>query len=368
MLRPKELTSKQHNVMKLISPRFTLFHEDLESVAFALEPQFSDFDGARIFITGGTGFFGIWILESLLWIIETKNLNLQLFVLSRDPNTFLDKRAPHLRNRKGLTFIEGSLTDFKLSDVELTHIIHAASEPNIEYSDDWAHKHIRSSIDGTKNLLELATKHRIKSILTITSGAVYSPMDSVIDGLSKEGPGNINDYHLERIVYGQSKRMMEVMSAVAARAGSFKSTIARCFCFVGPYLALDANYAVGNFIRDAMKGGTIVINGDGTPMRSYLYPTDLVVWLMTILNKGESGRPYNVGGDVPVSIAELARLVASVSGNQVDINIKLTPGNGPINYYLPDLTRVFDELRLSVSTDLKTGIDKTFSWYRGHNS
>jgi dTDP-glucose 4,6-dehydratase len=351
--------------MKLIPSGYTVFHEDLESVALALEPQFSDFDGARIFITGGTGFFGIWLLECLLWIIENKNLNLQLFILSRNPNVFLAKRAPHLHDRNGLTFIEGSLTDFKFPDVKLTHIIHAASEPNIEHSENWAQGHIRSSIDGIKNLLELAAMHRIKSMLTITSGAVYSPMDSVIGGLSKEGPSNIDDYHSDRIVYGQSKRMMEVMSAVAARAGSFKATIARCFCFVGPYLALNANYAVGNFIRDALKGDTIVINGDGTPMRSYLYPTDLVVWLMTILNKGESGRPYNVGGDVPISIAELAKLVAAISGNHVEINIKQIPANGPINYYLPDLTRVFNDLGLSVSIDLKTAIDKTFSWYRG---
>ncbi len=351
--------------MKLIPPGFTVFREDLESVASCLEPQFADLDGARIFITGGTGFFGIWLLECLLWLIESKNLNLQLFILTRNPDAFLTKRAPHLRNRKGLIFLEGSLTDFKFPNSELTHIIHAASEPNIQHSDNWAQGHIRSSIDGTRNLLELATRHRIKSMLTITSGAIYSPMDSVIDGLSKEGPGNIDDYLSERIVYGQSKRMMEVMSAVAARASSFKATIARCFCFVGPYLALDANYAVGNFIRDAMKSERIVINGDGTPMRSYLYPTDLVVWLMTILNKGESGRPYNVGGDVPISIAELAKLVASRSGNHVEIHTKQSPSNGAKNYYLPDLRRAVDELGLSVSVDLTTAIDKTFAWYRG---
>jgi len=351
--------------MNLIPHGYTLFQKDLESVAFALEPQYSDFNAARIFITGGTGFFGIWLLECLLWLIESKKLNLQLFILSRNPRAFLTKRAPHLSNRRGLIFIDGSVTDFNFPDVKLTHIIHAASEPNIELLADWAQGHIHSSIDGTKKILELATKHRIKSMLTITSGAVYSPMDSVIDGLSTEGPGSIGDYLSERIVYGQCKRMMEVMSAVSARASSFNATIARCFCFVGPYLSLDANYAVGNFIRDAIKNETIIINGDGTPIRSYLYPTDLVVWLMTILNKGESGRPYNVGGDVPVSIADLANLVASRSGNRVEVTVKQRPSNGIINYYLPDLKRAVEELGLNISFDLTTAIDKTFDWYRG---
>lgn len=350
--------------MKSIPQGFTLFREDLESVADALEPQMEDFSEAKIFITGGTGFFGIWLLECLLWLIESKGLNLELYVLSRNPKAFLDKRAPQLTSRKGLNFVEGSLTSFNPPNCKLTHIIHAASEPNLGQSNKWAQDHISSSIEGTKNLLQLAAQNKVKSFLTITSGAVYSQMDSIVDGLSIEGPGSLEDYISERIVYGQSKRMMEVMTAVYARENNFKAAIARCFCFVGPYLALNANYAIGNFIRDAMEGKTIIINGDGTPMRSYLYPTDLVVWLMTILNKGESGRPYNVGGQLAISIADLAHLVSSRSGKILDVDIKQRSVGGVKNYYVPDLSRAINELGLSISVDLTTAIDKTFAWNR----
>jgi dTDP-glucose 4,6-dehydratase len=132
-----------------------------------------------------------------------------------------------------------------------------------------------------------------------------------------------------------------------ARQYGFAAPIVRCFAFSGPHLPLDLNYAIGNFVRDALAGGPIRIGGDGTPRRSYLYAADLAIWLWTILMRGESCRLYNVGSGDDLSIMELARRVVAIisPGLAVEIARKPTPG-GLVARYVPAVSRAGTELGL----------------------
>jgi nucleoside-diphosphate-sugar epimerase len=345
----------------------TLFLQDLENISSELETDWNSLRDAHLLITGGTGFFGIWLLESLLWANEKYELNIRITVLSRSPERFLAQRAPHLRGRTGLNFVAGSLIDFEFPSIPCTHILHAASETNLDQSNDWAQRHLDTAINGTRRLLDMAATHRSKAVLITTSGAVYSPMDTIVDNLCVEGPAGVVDYSSERIVYGQSKRMMEIITSVAGQQHGYRALIARCFAFVGPYLSLDSNYAIGNFMRDVLLNRDVVVGGDGTPLRSYLYSTDLVVWLIRILTKGRSGVPYNVGGDEVVSIGELAHLVAKVGGRPNSVIIKGTPiPSKKPSAYLPSLNRTESELNLKVTVSLEEAIRRTLAWQRVH--
>jgi dTDP-glucose 4,6-dehydratase len=132
---------------------------------------------------------------------------------------------------------------------------------------------------------------------------------------------------------------------------------------VGEHLPLDAHFAIGNFIRSCLNDEPIVIQGDGTPLRSYLYTGDLAHWLWGILLHGENGRIYNVGGNYVVSIEEVARIVKKVAKTSNEIQILSSP-SGFTQCYAPNIRRVSKELGLNVEVSLEEAIKRTIEYHK----
>jgi dTDP-glucose 4,6-dehydratase len=129
---------------------------------------------------------------------------------------------------------------------------------------------------------------------------------------------------------------------------------------------LDSKFAFGNFIRDGLAGGPVVVTGDGTPMRSYLYAADLAVWLWTLFLKGVPGRAYNVGSEHSVTLQELAKTVSHELGaSGVTVLGKPDPKGGE-DRYVPSTLRIRQELGLEENFSLPEIIRRTASWYRPH--
>lgn len=128
---------------------------------------------------------------------------------------------------------------------------------------------------------------------------------------------------------------------------------------------MGGKFAFGNLINDALRGGPIVIKGDGTPVRSYLYASDLTIWLWTLLLRGEAGRAYNVGSEKPVSIRELAETVSRLLAPDSKLRVMLQPDlSAPAERYVPDTRRAREELGLAESVSLEESIDRTAAWAR----
>lgn len=308
-------------------------------MSIALNAIRTKLDMNALFITGGTGFFGKSMLDYRLRHPEWKWAKADWVVLSRSPEKFVAEH-PRLANQKGVSFIAGDVRDFDFPEGKFDAIVHAATSASNALSDDEMTSVI---VDGTRHVVDFARKANCRTVLFTSSGAVYGPRTS---------PAHEDDECRPVTAYGRGKLESERLLL----ASGLDVKIARCFAFVGPYLPRTIHFAIGNFIQNCLDGRDVVVKGDGTPLRSYLYADDLVEWLFAILDRGVSGRSYNVGSGEALSIAEVARTVCAAMGGDNGMTICEKPTCAATSVYVPDVSRARMELGLTQTVPLDEAI------------
>lgn len=338
---------------------------DLDYIMHNIGDLPSSLKDKTILITGGTGFIGKWLLESLCHINNRFNLNLKLLILTRNSEKFLNQ-FPYYRSEGFMTWINGDIRTFEYPQMNIDYIIHAATEANARLNIENPLLMSDVIIHGTRHLLEFAVTTNANRVLFLSSGAVYGNQPDGINGFREDFMGAPNQ--LERdVAYAESKRIAEFLCATYARKHNINIPIARGFAFIGPYLPLNAHFAVGNFINDGLNRRDITITGNGSQLRSYMYAADMVIWLLTILLKGKKGEAYNVGSDKPISIKDLATEVAKFFPN-IKINVlnkvNLTDRN---QNYVPETSKSQNLLFLNNMIEIEEAIGKTISFYREYH-
>lgn len=338
--------------------------EDLAHILAATVDVWEELRGCRLFVTGGTGFFGCWFLESFAWANEKLELDASVVVLTRNISQF-EKKAPHLVINPSIQFHVGDIRTFNFPEGNFSHIIHAAATSAVAtfHGEDPLEK-FDTVVSGTRRVLDFAVQCNARTILYTSSGAVYGKQPYGMTHITEDYCGAPVPFEVSS-VWGESKRAAELLCACYAQKYDLEVKVARCFSFVGPYLQSDIHYAIGNFISDGLEGRVIKVNGDGTPHRSYLYAADLVIWLWTILVRGDSCVPYNVGSEDSISIAELAQTVARNFNFPVEVAIAKSPlPNCLTDRYVPSTKRAQQSLGLKEYVDLNQAILRTIKWNR----
>ena len=335
--------------------------EDLDHVLAHTAGLWEELRGGRLFITGGTGFFGCWLLESFAWANDRLGLSAEAVVLTRRPAAFAEK-APHLAAHAAVKLHVGDVRDFAFPAGRFSHVIHAATDSDAPQLGEDPLRLLDTAVQGTRRTLEFARACGAGKFLLTSSGAVYGRQPPGLSHVPEDYAGG-PDPTDPRSAYGEGKRLAELLCTLFTRDGP-ECKIARCFAFVGPHLPLDLHFAIGNFVRDALAGGPIRVNGDGTPYRSYLYAADLAAWLWTILYRGAPARPYNVGSDAALDIAAVAAAVAGEFHPRPEVVVAKprTPGR-PAERYVPDVQRVTSELDLRAWVSLPEAIRRTIRWH-----
>jgi dTDP-glucose 4,6-dehydratase len=259
-----------------------------------------------------------------------------------------------------LIFVAGDVRDFLFPSGTFPFVIHAGTTSSAPVE---PREMFDTIVDGTRRVLEFAATHGTHKLLFVSSGAVYGRQPSGVKHVPEDYAGAPNPTD-PGSAYGEGKRAAELLCSMAA-GKDLEIKIARCFAFVGPHLPIDAHFAIGNFIRDGMRGGPVAVRGDGTPYRSYLYAADLAVWLWTILLRGQSRHPYNVGSEEALTIRQVADTVATAFAPARNVVVEKPPVPGVDGQrYIPSTQRAQAELGLQTRINLKEGIERTIFWHK----
>lgn len=321
----------------------------------------------KIFLTGATGFFGKWIMQVLIRANKDLDLNTSFTVLTRDPDLILSQQT--WLEAESVNLLKGDIKDFDFPEEKFDFFIHAATAASASLNNSRPDVMADTIIDGTRKVLKLAELSSRPRFLFVSSGAVYGQQPSEVI-MAKENLLTGPEITKVTSSYAEAKRMAELYCQFSANSKKIDLSIARCFAFLGPYLPLDQHFAAGNFLKDILEKKVIKLTGDGSPYRSYMYPTDLVNWLLTILVDAPSGEVYNVGSEEEIKLKDLASLVDSqreyydlaIPSPRVLITGETTVKD-PRNAYVPSVKKASQELGLEITVNLNEAIKRTLSWH-----
>ena len=340
-----------------------LIREDCGQVAEKIS-ALKVLQGECLLITGGTGFIGVWLTELLAFLNDRHRLDAHVILLSSQAHT-LSARAPHLVHRPDVTLIQQDVRRVMELPDEVGWIIHAAGTPdNRQHASDPL-RVMQVIANGTASVLEATTRlPDLKKFMNISSGLVYGAQPWDMAGIPEESFYGLDCCSLAA-AYPEAKRFAETLCAAYRNQHRLPIVNARPFAFIGPYQLLDRPWAINNFIRDALQGGSIRIQGDGETVRSYMYASDMAWWLLHILVQGTVGLSYNLGSPHAVTLARLAEMIASDFLVRPRVLLGVSSDQHPRrSRFVPDVSLAQNTLGLKQTVDLETAIRRTILWHQ----
>lgn len=285
-----------------------ILKNDLNDILNDSNIEWQQLKNATILITGATGLIGSNLVNALLYANERINLNCQIFALTRNANRAAKEFK--MQMTKNLNFIEGDVRNKIEIEGNIDYIIHAASQTSSKKFIEDPVNTIDVSLKGTKNILELARQKNVKSMIFLSTMEVYGRPSSD-EKIDEKHSTNLDTTEI-RNCYPISKRMCENLCVCY----NTNSKIARLTQTFGPGVGYNDERVFAEFARCVIENKDIILHTKGETKRCYLYTSDAVRAIFTILLKGENGQAYNVANEnTYCSIYEMAQLVANECAN-----------------------------------------------------
>ena len=334
--------------------------------------------GDRLLVTGGAGFLGYYLVQTVTHYNETADRPIGVTVF----DSFARGKPQWLADLADAGAVELVRHDLRRPLLprtpEAEWIIHAASiaSPTVYRRDPIGT--MDANVNGLRSLLDWAVRRQdgptpVKGLLFYSSSEIYGDPDPADIPTAEDYRGLVSCTG-PRACYDEAKRYGETLCANFARQHGVPVKVARPFNNYGPGLSIDDGRVIPDFCRDVLAGRDIVMRSDGRATRTFCYAADAVAGYYKVLVGGAVGGAYNVGTETPeVSMADLAERVAAVGREQVGYGGRVVfRASDDADYLVDNPNRrcpVIDKARREVgyapAVSLDEGLRRTMAWYAG---
>ena len=294
-----------------------IYQEDMDFIASFPSIAWDKLRNKTILVTGGTGLICSTLINALLYANERKSLGLHVVALVRSA----EKAQAMFANSANLKFVVGSVEVLPKFAMSIDYIVHGASPTASAFFVEHPVETIKTAVNGTLNLLELALEKQVQGFVYLSSMEVYGAPHT--DAVIPETQGTTVDTMSVRSCYPEAKRLCESLCASYASEYKVPVMVIRLAQTFGPGVAKDDGRVFAEFARCAMHKQDIVLQTAGTSKRCYLYTADAVTSILTVLLSGKAGEAYNAANrETYCSIVEMAQMVADkLAGGKIEVHV-----------------------------------------------
>lgn len=322
--------------------------------------------GKTVLVTGASGLIGGYVTKTLLYLNYLKNFSspVRIIALGRHKSKMEAKFADYLKD-PNLLFCIGDVSKLPPLDGTIDYIIHCASQASPKFYGIDPVGTLKANSVGTINLLDLAVKSKTKKFLFISSGEIYGKAETTNGTINESNNGNVKPDDI-RSCYAESKRLGETACVCYSHQFGLNVNFIRPSHTYGPGIDLNDGRVFADFCKCIVNNENIILNSDGSARRSFLYITDFIRGLFTVLFKGKNCEAYNTSSDKTVSILELANLLCTLFP---DKNLKVKFNKKNLEGYIPSkVQNIFLSNFKLKSLGWKPNVDESEGFKRMINS
>jgi UDP-glucuronate decarboxylase len=356
---------------------------DLTYICSTNKVEFNKMSGSRLLITGGAGFLGYYLVQSIThWNQHSSPKNKIDVVVWDNFSRGVPQWLTNLQETKQVKLAKRDLRDPLPTDMgDFAWIIHAASiaSPTIYRQDPIGT--MDANITGLRNLLDYSLKQKnagrpIEGFLFYSSSEIYGDPDPASIPTPETYRGNVSCTG-PRACYDEAKRYGETLCVNFHRQHGIPVKCARPFNNYGPGLKITDGRVLPDFCRNVLNGEDIVMLSDGKAKRTFCYDADSIMGYYRVLVNGHGGEAYNIGVETPeISMRELADMVVALGKNLVGYTGKVIQKTSADPDYLVDnpnrrcpiIDKAREQIGYHPTVDLEEGLRRSLVWYRENQS